>query len=283
MSVLAGTRAGDPVDCTVFGPASIGRRDTAFIQAFAHLFEQAAYAEALAQEFDPSTSKRGLQRLSTHVNHGERLSFELIAPGLTVDDPHAELTWSGRAESVQFEARVPENGHAGAVICTVLVSHHTVPIGKIKFRIAVSDRDHVTLLSGSLGEEASAFKRAFISYATADREAVLGYTQLLRAVGIDYFQDVVSLEPGARWERRLQDSIPEADLFLLFWSSQASASEWVRREVAMALQAQGDESDPRPPQIRPVILEGPPAPPPWPELQHLHFNDPLLYFRAEAR
>ena len=32
-----------------------------------------------------------------------------------------------------------------------------------------------------------------------------------------------------------------------------------------------------PPEIRPVILEGPPIVEPWEELAHLHFNDRLLY------
>jgi hypothetical protein len=38
------------------------------------------------------------------------------------------------------------------------------------------------------------------------------------------------------------------------------------------------------PQILPMILEPPPRPP-WPELAHLHFNDPLAFFldrRADA-
>ena len=33
-----------------------------------------------------------------------------------------------------------------------------------------------------------------------------------------------------------------------------------------------------PPEIRPVILEGPPVPEPPEELSHIHFNDYLIYF-----
>ena len=28
------------------------------------------------------------------------------------------------------------------------------------------------------------------------------------------------------------------------------------------------------------MIEGPPIPPPWPELAHLHFGDPLVYIMA---
>lgn len=57
------------------------------------------------------------------------------------------------------------------------------------------------------------------------------------------------------------------------------SSKWVRKEVLHALSRQaGDHLSP--PEIRLVILEGPPLVPPWDELSHLHFNDKLLYFMS---
>lgn len=279
--VSAGPREGSPVDCSVFGPDRVGRGSTAYIQAFAHLVDQADDARALATEFDPGTTRRGLRRLAVNLKEGDRLAFELSAKGVEIEEPRDELIWTGRAEPVQFAARIPDDFSGDAAIFSLVVELDSVPIGQLKFKVAVHSGS-VTFMKTPLGSEATAFKRAFISYATADREAVLGYTQVLRAVGIECFQDVLSLEPGARWEQRLQDTIPDSDLFLLFWSGEASASEWVRREVAAALEAQGDGDTPQAPHIRPVILEGPPPPPPWPELAHLHFNDPILYLRREA-
>lgn len=277
--VPSGPVDGERVDCTVYGPDRAGRGSTAFIQAFAHLAEQAGDAEALAQEFDPGTSRRGVRGLATRLRHGDRLSFELSAREVEIADPSAELVWSGQAEAVQFYARVPADFADDAAVFKLVVSHGSVPIGEIRFRVLIQGEGPITSIEGPRGEDATAYRRAFISYASGDREAVLGYTQLLRAVGVDYFQDVVSLEPGERWERRLQESIPQADLFLLFWSSWASASDWVRKEVALALESQETGGEQGSPQIRPVILEGPPPPPPWPEVAHLHFDDPLLYFR----
>ena len=101
--------------------------------------------------------------------------------------------------------------------------------------------------------------------------------QLLAIVGIDFFQDVLSLEPGDRFERRIEAGIDRCDLFLLFWSSEAKRSEWVRKEVQLALSRNaGNELSP--PEIRPVIVEGPPTVEPWDELAHLHFNDRMLHF-----
>ena len=103
---------------------------------------------------------------------------------------------------------------------------------------------------------------------------MLARVQMLPINGIDYFQDVMALEPGDRWERRIEAGIDRCDLFLLFWSGHAKDSSWVKREVEHALARRGDDEG-APPEIRPVILE---RVPPWDELSHLHFDDRVLYF-----
>ena len=85
------------------------------------------------------------------------------------------------------------------------------------------------------------------------------------------------MEPGERWEKQLYRQIDGCDLFLLFWSQAAKDSEWVKREVGYAL-GLGAKC----PQIRPVVIEGPPVPPPWDELKQLHFDDRLLSLLATA-
>lgn len=126
------------------------------------------------------------------------------------------------------------------------------------------------------------YRHAFLSYASPDRTAVLRGAQLLRSLGIGFFNDLLSLEPGERWERRLFKEIDCSDIFLLFWSSHAKASEWVRKEISYALSVQSLSQEELP-DIRPIILEGPPPPEPFDELKHLHFNDRLMYVVAASR
>ena len=128
-----------------------------------------------------------------------------------------------------------------------------------------------------VGDDASRYRSAFLSYATEDRDQVIRGAQMLRSVGIECFQDVVDLDPGERWERRLYEEIERSDLFLLFWSRAAKASRWVRKEAVHAVDCGG--AQPGRPEIKPIILERPPSEP-WPELAHLHFGDPLTYFVA---
>jgi hypothetical protein len=215
------------------------------------------------------------------VRRNSRLDFELQMPGLDVDDPVASLVWRRRTESVQFGVRVPPKAPVGTVIGTLAVCLDSAPIGHLKFKLAI-EFDSALAPNEPQGDEARRYTVAFISYSSKDRDEVLRRVQLLSSVGIKYFQDVLSLEPGERWEKRIELGIDECDLFLLFWSSEAKRSEWVRKEVRHAL-ARKAESDLSPPEIRPVILEGPPIVEPWEELAHLHFNDRLLYFMAAPR
>jgi hypothetical protein len=189
-----------------------------------------------------------------------------------------QLRWAGRTEGVQFEVRVPEAFNRTSVIGTVTVSRSGIPIGHLKWKLAVDASSG----SGSSdvaaqGQEVARYRRAFISYATRDRPEVLRRVQLLRTLGVGYFQDVLDLKPGERWERELYRQIEDCDLFLLFWSRTAKRSKWVRREAEAALALSKSRGELGGPALYPVLIDGPPVPQPWPELAHLHFNDQLLY------
>jgi len=269
----------DPVDCTVFAPPRAAAGDAVFVQVFAHRPDQAAVAEQLAGLFDDQAEKRGFKSLEIEIVRGSKMTFHLVLPGLAIDEAVQHLVWQGRAESVQFAATVPATCKPSAVIGTLTVSQDGVPIGHIKFKLAVtaSGLEATPVRNEPAGTGVARYGKAFISYASADRNEVLKRVQMLRHVGIEFFQDLLDLEPGDRWEQQLYRHIDESDLFLLFWSSSARKSTWVLKEIQYALKRKaGDEL--AKPEIAPVILEGPPPPPPPDELAHLHFNDYLTYF-----
>lgn len=268
--------ARDTVECTVFAPRAVPRSHVAFVQVFAHLPEQAEVASALASEFDEATTRRAVRTLGVDVGRGETLTFELAMPGLSVRDSVQSLRWSGRAEAVQFEVGIPPQFNRSAVIGTVMVSRDSIPIGHVKFKLGIEDAHPSE--NEPVGDQAKRFALAFVSYASADRPKVIPRVQMLKTVGIECFQDILDLDPGERWEATLYRKIDECDLFLLFWSSEAKRSEWVRKEVEYAVARKGRDEF-APPEIRPVIIEGPPLVPPWEELADLHFNDRLLYLQ----
>jgi hypothetical protein len=151
----------------------------------------------------------------------------------------------------------------------------------VKFALAI-DAAAVGPAAEPQGIEARRYRFAFVSYASQDRDEVLRRVQMLPVAGLRYFQDLLDLEPGEVWSNRLEEAIRDADVFLLFWSRRAKESEWVRKEVDFALACKAGD-DLSPPEIRPVIIEGPPVIPPWDDLAHLHFNDRVLYFMSRPR
>jgi pSer/pThr/pTyr-binding forkhead associated (FHA) protein len=265
----------DPVECTVFAPPAVAPGSPMLVQVFAHLPDQGEAAQALARDFDAAAIRRGFKTLEVEVERGATLNFHLEMPGLVVRDPVQSLTWRGRPEAVQFGVEVPADRQPGTVVGSVSVSLDGVPVGHIKFKLDVT-RGCDPVEAKPTGDVAHRYSAAFISYAAPDRAEVLKRVQILASVGIRYFQDVLDLDPGSRWEETIYRRIDESDLFLLFWSSHAKRSEWVLKEVRYALQLKGG-CDERPPEIRPVILEGPPVPEPPEELSNLHFNDYILY------
>jgi hypothetical protein len=273
---------GDVVDCTVFCQPSVHPGESILIQVFAHLPEQAAAARQLAKEFDDRSQARGFRSLATPVELGTVLMFHLNLPGLKVDEPCQALTWRRRAEAVTFGVTVPAEQRPGRLLGTVVVSLDGVPVGHIKFSLLVlTENQRASDPPMALGDSARSYQMVFISYCSEDRDEVLKRVQIIKTFRIPFFQDVLTLEPGDAWEKKLYDYIGKSDLFLLFWSMHSSASKWVRKELECALARKAGRDD-LPPEIVPVIL-GSPIPPPPPELAHLHFNDQVLNFMTRRQ
>jgi hypothetical protein len=281
-SAVDATRPGDRVECSVFAPPVVSPGSAFLIQVFAHISGRAREAMRRAREFDADSARRAIKTLESSVSRGTRLAFCLTMPDLRVDGPMQSMVWWGTTESVQFGVSVPKRCRPGGVMGTITISQDSIPIGHIKFILTVAaslpaGQARPAPSSSAVGEAAKRYEMAFVSYASADRTKVLERVQLLPMLGIRTFQDVLDLGPGERWEQSLYRHIDESDIVLLFWSNSAKRSKWVRKEVQYALDRKhGDEY--APPEIGPVIIEGPPVPPPWKELAHLHFNDRIIYF-----
>jgi hypothetical protein len=183
-----------------------------------------------------------------------------------------------RVAGVQFLVGVPADCSPGRRPATLRVFVEGIPAGRVHFLIEVKAATTGVGEPQPRGDVARNYHKAFISYASEDRTEVLRRVQTLSALGIAFFQDVLDLEPGQRWEKALYLQIDGSDLFMLFWSSAARRSPWFGKEIAYALEHQ--KLNPYgTPDIVPIIIEGPPPH----ELSELHFNDKMIYFmRAGA-
>lgn len=288
----------DPVDCTVFAPPHAPRAQEFLVQVFAHIPEHAKEAEKLAKKVDPGAKWRNFKSLETAIPRGSRLTFELSMRGLEIQDPLQSLIWNGTPEAVEFDVLIPADRLPGAAIGKVTVLLDSFPVGYIRFQVDVTLHPFEAAPEMQPTGDGHRYRMAFVSYASEDRDEVLARVQMLKLIRVPFFQDVLSLDPGDRWRKKLYRHIDECDLFLLFWSSNAKRSKWVRRESRRALHrklAGGDAKragrvsskiryrlardfdDLAPPEICPVVIEGPPVPLPWREFKEVQFADPLIH------
>ena len=91
--------------------------------------------------------------------------------------------------------------------------------------------------------------RLFISHATADRKFVedelLG---LLRALGFDPWFAETDIQTSEQWERSILGALKSSKWFILVMSPRSAASEWVKDEIAWAI-------DEAPDCIVPIMIE----------------------------
>jgi hypothetical protein len=263
----------------VFAPPAVRGGDNFLVYVFAHAPEDAAEVESLARNYYAKAEPRGSVGLNSPVQENDSLTFELLLPEMTIDESLQSMVWCGRPESVQFGVTVPPDFTPRDVWGTIRVSRDSVPMGHLKFNLTVSAPGSTTASAPEpeTRSEMHRYRRAFISYASDDRNEVLKRTQMLSRNHIEFFQDILSIDPGERWERRLYLEIDRCDVFYLFWSTAAKKSPWVIKEVEYAMQRSGS-NELAPPEIVPIIIEGPPPVAPPPELAHLHFNDQMIYF-----
>jgi hypothetical protein len=265
------------VDCTVFAPPSAPAGKSLFVQVFLHVPEQLDLAEAIATRIDQGSRLRSIATLQTEVARGQRLAVTLDGAGLACDAPTREVVWRGHPQAVSFRVTVPAGtSHGQEFFPVVRVSIEGVPVGFLEF--AVTCESAATGEADATGRSARRYRYAFLSHAWQDRQEVTKFARALSAARIDFFQDILSLEPGDDWEARLFEEIDRCDVFYLFWSEHAAASQMVRREADYAHQ-RASAFGTKVPDITPIRLDSSPLPthPPHPAwMPRIHFDD---YFR----
>jgi hypothetical protein len=265
----------EPVDAAVFCPPQVIRNSVFLLQVFIYPPRAAAEVDKQAQQADETAERRGTYSLPLDLPLGTRVDLRLEIPSLKVEEPDAIVVWRGSITAAQFEVEVPNDVAAAQVIGRVRIAVAGVPTGTLRFKLDVVADDVAPVAADAREVDARRYRRAFVSYSSKDRAEVLRRVQAFKIAGLSVFQDVLDLDPGERWENALYREIDSCDVFLLFWSKTAAASEWVLKEIDYAVaRKQGD--DEHPPAIQPVPIEGPPIVPPPPSLKDLHFNDSLL-------
>jgi uncharacterized protein YegL len=261
----------DRVHFSVTSPSIVVPARPFIIKVWAHLEQDRRIVIQWAREAtraDINIESKGPFR----VLRGTFLSVRLMIEGLIVEYPEDLILWEGEIGNATFSVLVPPNTEQGPRRGLAAIRINDLEIAKLHFITEVGN-EASTVRPISLREER--YRKAFASYASADRAEVLPRIQGIQKAGLEVFFDVLSLRSGQYWEQELWKEIPSKDIFYLFWSDNARKSTWVEKEWRCALQTRGLDF------IDPVPLVSPDEVPPPPELATKHFNDWVLAFMKD--
>jgi hypothetical protein len=270
--------ASTAVDCTVFAPDRVGPTQSGILQVFLHTPTDWAEAEARARTFDAKTLERAHKYLALDAPTGSVFLLEAEIDGFELGQRVDTVVWNGSPQAATFPFKVPDGCGEGPHVGTVWISQDGHPVGRISFQIEVLQEARVSVMQPT-GHDARHYNACFCSYSSKDRVEVLKRIQGIQATGLETFVDAMTLRPGDDWNDEIFSAIDESDLFVLMWSSNARASEWVLKE---ALYARTLNERSGCPDFRPIPIEGPPIAPVPHELSAKHFNDQTLYMIRAA-
>lgn len=208
----------------------------------------------------------------TKISTGTLLTVSLYIQCMEIEDSVMVIDWQGDVSNASFFVKIPEQVRPGRYQGKAVISCVGMQVAKIVFLFSVSELEAVNL--ADVVGIANYSKTAFASYASENRDEVMARIQGMQVVmpRLDIFLDVLSLRSGQYWLAELEKNIATREVFYLFWSPQAAASEWVEKEWRLALEMRGLDY------ICPVPLAEPEKVPPPSELAELHFNDAWLSY-----
>jgi len=212
-----------------------------------------------------------------NLERGTLLSVAMRIEGLLINPKHKTVLWTGEIGTAAFVVSVPKEAKEGTHRGVASVRINNSEIAKIHFVLVVTHKTKESTPT-AIALDFRHHKRAFASYASADRQQVVARVQGMESAwkGLSVFMDTMDLRAGQHWEEQLWNAISQSDVFYLFWCRHALKSAWVEREWRFALEKRGLDF------IDPVPLESPKYAPPPPELAVKHFDDPWLVYISSA-
>ena len=264
----------DKVHFSASFPSLVMPKQRFIIDVWAYLYRDRKEVINMIQQ-TKSPDDVGIIRPGTplfNVKRGSTLIISLSIQDLIESDDKLIL-WDGEIVNTSFVIEIPPETTIGTKFGSVTIRClEGLEIAKIELRISVVFGTNVIK---KVFQDSLPIQSAFASYASSDRNEVLGRIQGMQKIrpDLNVFFDVLKLRSGQDWENELWQVIPKNDIFYLFWSGAAKESIWVEKEWRCALKSKGIRF------IDPVPLVSPEEILPPEELSSIHFNDWTLAFK----
>ncbi|MDQ3686367.1 MAG: SUMF1/EgtB/PvdO family nonheme iron enzyme [Acidobacteriota bacterium] len=240
----------EDVQFTVYRPKVVEIYKWYTLLAFAHLSERRV--DAPADEPDPLVEVQRLAGLalgeelddykdvrqdsSQAVPRKGELTFVPAMEGVEFNPPSASFFWQKSVHKVEFGMRASRSFNNNIARGRLTVFLGSIILAEVPLSVRVETHPLPESRAPQRVKEAvSPYRKIFASYSHKDREIVEQIEHYAQVLGDKYLRDVTQLRSGEDWERWMKQAIAEADIFQLFWSSNAMRSQYVRLEWEYAL------------------------------------------------
>lgn len=231
----------DWVDVSVFSKNTVLPGKRFLVTAFAHLAAQAEEVTRLIKEADPEAVRQGGKTLATAIERTTPIQFHLEIEDWEIDEPTQSVIWLGRPASVEFLVKVPTEAKDEA-FGKVIVMSDKGPVGRISFNLKIGAGAAET--SELAVTEVKVYHNTYLAYDQKDHSSITALEPHFQASGWKWSPAIPGpSEVDLDWEVKAIPAIKKSELFVLFWSDAAEASERVETEWQVALGARLSDKD----------------------------------------
>jgi len=239
------------VEFTVYSPRQIKPEKNYTMLAFAHLAKKRDDAPAdepdpIAEMKDQAARILGKQQ-ADYDNANEpsgqpvprqgEITFVPMVPGVTFSPPSRSFTWRKSVHREEFDLWAAPDMDGQNLSGQMTVFLGSLVISEVPLRISVNSRAEPSSEKISLDERQSSrrLRQIYASYSHQDEQVVAELAQVAPLFGSRFLMDQTHLEPGEDRRAGLQRLIRGADMFQLFWSTNAMRSADTVDEINYAV------------------------------------------------
>lgn len=217
---------------SAFAPKRVARGEEMMIQVYVYKDTDRKDASADATSTDSSAVERNYIPLNFKIKYGDVIDVQLNLLHFPEKSKKKSFVWHNKTSKACFFVSIPKEFEKKQICAEIIISANNIPLGELDFSTKIVDNKSVTENAKFISRQ---FKKVFISYAHKDEEKVRFFHEGMQLLGIEHFFDRTYLKAGDIFPQVIQDYINAADLFVLFWSENASKSEYVEKERTQAL------------------------------------------------
>jgi hypothetical protein len=272
------------VQFTVYKPKRIRPQKWYALLAYAHLAErrpgedEADPIERMEAEVERVLGQRELENYSQATEDSSQsvprrgeITFVPFIAGIEFNPPSQSFLWQESFHGQQFRmlASAALDGKTARGQMSVFLG--SILLAEINLSLRVDSTQPLVEPPLEKEKPARPYRKVFPSYSHKDIEIVAQIEHYAQISGDKYLRDLTELRSGQNWKEWMRETIEDADIFQLFWSTNSMRSQNVKLEWQHALSLRRQNF------IRPTYWESPlPQSPadnlPPPELLDLHFQ-----------